>query len=190
MYDCRLYDCDIKNTEQGTTNWDWTQQLDGEQRTVWRGERGRSVFRTSSTASFWRIAGLGSTGSRYMDRHGIRIVISFISTITTVNDHNSVLVGLISNFRLNMLLRSPKGSYFKHTSNPYSKKSTRQPEFGAWAYNLDRGPPLQKVWEKIPDDTDVLITHGPPISEFLSSLLLFIECQSHNILVSLHSSVS
>lgn len=38
-----------------------------------------------------------------------------------------------------------------------------QPEFAGWAYNLDRGAPLQKVWEKIPDDTDVLMTHGPPI---------------------------
>jgi predicted phosphodiesterase len=37
-----------------------------------------------------------------------------------------------------------------------------QPEFCAWAFNVDRGAPLAKKWEKIPEDTDVLITHGPP----------------------------
>lgn len=37
-----------------------------------------------------------------------------------------------------------------------------QPRFYDWAFNLDRGSPLRQVWEKIPEDTDVLITHGPP----------------------------
>ena len=37
-----------------------------------------------------------------------------------------------------------------------------QPRFFDWAFNLDRGAPLAAVWAKIPDDTDVLITHGPP----------------------------
>lgn len=37
-----------------------------------------------------------------------------------------------------------------------------QPFFCNWAFNLPRGPELAKVWAKIPDDTDVLITHGPP----------------------------
>ncbi len=37
-----------------------------------------------------------------------------------------------------------------------------QPWFHDWAYNLDRGEPLREKWAKIPDDTDVLITHGPP----------------------------
>lgn len=37
-----------------------------------------------------------------------------------------------------------------------------QPRFFDWAFNLDRGPALAAVWAKIPDDTDVLITHGPP----------------------------
>lgn len=37
-----------------------------------------------------------------------------------------------------------------------------QPEFFNWAFNLPRhGEKLQHVWSKIPDDTDVLITHGP-----------------------------
>lgn len=37
-----------------------------------------------------------------------------------------------------------------------------QPWFGGWAFNLERGPALAAAWAKIPDGTDVLITHGPP----------------------------
>jgi len=38
-----------------------------------------------------------------------------------------------------------------------------QPEFFDWAFNLPRGEPLREKWRLIPDDTDVLITHGPPL---------------------------
>ncbi len=37
-----------------------------------------------------------------------------------------------------------------------------QPWFFDWAFNLERGPAIAKAWAKIPDDTEVLITHGPP----------------------------
>ena len=37
-----------------------------------------------------------------------------------------------------------------------------QPEFYDWAFNLPRGEKLQAKWDLIPEDTDVLITHGPP----------------------------
>jgi len=37
-----------------------------------------------------------------------------------------------------------------------------QPRFYDWAFNLDRGPQLAAKWALIPDDTDILITHGPP----------------------------
>jgi Icc-related predicted phosphoesterase len=38
-----------------------------------------------------------------------------------------------------------------------------QPEYFNWAFNLPRdGWRLKKHWSMIPDDTDVLITHGPP----------------------------
>ncbi|MAI33802.1 MAG: metallophosphoesterase [Rhodopirellula sp.] len=36
------------------------------------------------------------------------------------------------------------------------------PTFMDWAFMLERGKPLEECWAKIPDDTDVLITHGPP----------------------------
>ncbi|MHA2104937.1 MAG: metallophosphatase domain-containing protein [Candidatus Hodarchaeales archaeon] len=39
-----------------------------------------------------------------------------------------------------------------------------QPWFYDWAYNLPRGEPLRKKWALIPEDTDVLVTHGPPFS--------------------------
>ena len=38
-----------------------------------------------------------------------------------------------------------------------------QPEFGGWAFNLKRGEECVKKWNLIPEDTDVLITHGPPL---------------------------
>jgi Icc-related predicted phosphoesterase len=38
-----------------------------------------------------------------------------------------------------------------------------QPEFYNWAFNLPRnGDELFQKWNKIPNDTDILITHGPP----------------------------
>lgn len=38
-----------------------------------------------------------------------------------------------------------------------------QPEFCNWAFNLPRGEALREKWQMIPEDTDVLITHGPPL---------------------------
>lgn len=38
-----------------------------------------------------------------------------------------------------------------------------QPEFFNWAFNLPRnGELLYQRWANIPEDTDILITHGPP----------------------------
>lgn len=37
-----------------------------------------------------------------------------------------------------------------------------QPEFCNWAFNLPRnGESLKEKWDNIPDDVDILITHGP-----------------------------
>ncbi len=35
------------------------------------------------------------------------------------------------------------------------------PRFYDWAYNVDRGPEIAAKWSQIPNDCDVLITHGP-----------------------------
>lgn len=45
---------------------------------------------------------------------------------------------------------------FKFYGSPW------QPWFCNWAFNVQRGPALAAIWDQIPDDTDVLITHGPP----------------------------
>lgn len=38
-----------------------------------------------------------------------------------------------------------------------------QPEFYNWAFNLPRqGAELKEVWNMIPSDVDILVTHGPP----------------------------
>jgi predicted phosphohydrolase len=37
-----------------------------------------------------------------------------------------------------------------------------QPAFFDWAFNLPRGAALREKWARIPDDTEVLLTHTPP----------------------------
>lgn len=37
------------------------------------------------------------------------------------------------------------------------------PTFFDWAFNADRGKAIDVIWQRIPDDVDVLITHGPPV---------------------------
>ena len=36
-----------------------------------------------------------------------------------------------------------------------------QPWFYDWAFNRQRGPAIQKHWDLIPEDSDIVITHGP-----------------------------
>jgi Icc-related predicted phosphoesterase len=40
--------------------------------------------------------------------------------------------------------------------------SGNSPWFGGWGYNCHRGKEIAEKWKMIPDDTDILITHGPP----------------------------
>lgn len=37
-----------------------------------------------------------------------------------------------------------------------------QPAFGNMAFGLPRGDALRAVWDRIPDHTDILVTHTPP----------------------------
>lgn len=39
----------------------------------------------------------------------------------------------------------------------------RQPAFFNWAFNVDREQ-MKEVWERVPHDTNILLTHGPPLS--------------------------
>lgn len=45
---------------------------------------------------------------------------------------------------------------FKIFGSPYT------PYFGGWAYNVNRDD-LEYYWEEIESDTDIIITHGPPL---------------------------
>ncbi|XP_043521432.1 metallophosphoesterase MPPED2 isoform X1 [Frieseomelitta varia] len=38
-----------------------------------------------------------------------------------------------------------------------------QPEFCKWAFNVPRGEACLSKWEMIPSDTDILVTHTPPV---------------------------
>ncbi|KAL5010175.1 hypothetical protein ScPMuIL_012480 [Solemya velum] len=38
-----------------------------------------------------------------------------------------------------------------------------QPHHYGWAFNLERGCSLLNKWDQIPDETDILMTHGPPL---------------------------
>lgn len=38
----------------------------------------------------------------------------------------------------------------------------RQPWFHSWAFNVQRGPDIKRYWDAVPDDADILVTHGPP----------------------------
>ncbi len=40
--------------------------------------------------------------------------------------------------------------------------SPYQPEFFDWAFNKPRGEALERIWAQIPEDVNVLVTHGPP----------------------------
>jgi Icc-related predicted phosphoesterase len=37
------------------------------------------------------------------------------------------------------------------------------PFFFNWAFNRQRGQDIRRCWEAIPEDIDILVTHGPPL---------------------------
>lgn len=37
------------------------------------------------------------------------------------------------------------------------------PTFGHWAFMKNRGMEIKEIWDLIPENTDILITHGPPM---------------------------
>lgn len=40
--------------------------------------------------------------------------------------------------------------------------SSITPAFHNWAWNVPRGKKIRAYWDQIPDDIDMLVTHGPP----------------------------
>lgn len=51
------------------------------------------------------------------------------------------------------------------------------PEFNQWAFNVKREK-LFKYWESIPLDTNILVTHGPPLSILDNDLGIQLGCRS------------
>jgi len=65
-----------------------------------------------------------------------------------------------------MMASVPKGMYYLEDSSVEIEGlkfhgSPIQPTFFNWAFNRDRGEAIKRHWDMIPDDTDVLLTHGP-----------------------------
>lgn len=55
------------------------------------------------------------------------------------------------------------GDEYIHADGTKFYGSPVTPRFFDWAFNVNRGNDIAKHWQRIPDDTDVLITHGPPL---------------------------
>lgn len=57
--------------------------------------------------------------------------------------------------------------------------SPQTPTFGyGWAFNSDRGGDIRRYWDKIPENTHILITHGPPMG-ILDTVLDYQENMQH-----------
>lgn len=61
----------------------------------------------------------------------------------------------------------PEGLYYLeneslHLEGIHFWGSPITPTFMDWAFNRNRGSEIQRYWERIPEDVDILITHGPP----------------------------
>lgn len=61
----------------------------------------------------------------------------------------------------------PKGIHYLNDSGVVIEGtpiwgSPVSPRFFDWAFNRDRGPQIERHWSKIPRNTEILITHGPP----------------------------
>lgn len=86
------------------------------------------------------------------------------ATVITPGNHDWAFVWHEQDFKdecrklgLTLLIHEPfEFEGFKIFGSPYT------PEFFDWAYNVPRGPKLAAKWAQIPDDTNILITHGPP----------------------------
>ncbi len=47
-----------------------------------------------------------------------------------------------------------------------------QPEFHNWAFNVPRGEKIMEKWNLIPNDVDILVTHGPAFGKLDSRTLI------------------
>lgn len=85
-----------------------------------------------------------------------------------------ILIGGNHDGRLQMLSMPGKTLFFPTSESHYLFDSGTEvegfkvwgspwtPTFCDWHFMLDRGDPIKAKWDLIPDDTEILITHGPP----------------------------
>ncbi|MED6235487.1 hypothetical protein ATANTOWER_027460 [Ataeniobius toweri] len=52
-------------------------------------------------------------------------------------------------------------------------KTAWQPWYYGWGFNLPRGQALLDKWNQIPDSTDILVTHCPPLARLRSLQFIF-----------------
>jgi Icc-related predicted phosphoesterase len=66
-----------------------------------------------------------------------------------------------------LLLESEDTIYLENSSTEINGLkifgSPYTPEFNGWHFMRPRGDEMAKIWKQIPDDTDILVTHGPPL---------------------------
>jgi len=88
-----------------------------------------------------------------------------------MQDENEEARRLVSNFypTIEYLQDEELALYFDGYNGDMPEENVRiygspwQPEFCNWAFNLPRnGEEMKARWDAIPDNTDILVTHGPP----------------------------
>ena len=91
----------------------------------------------------------------WVDRQSYMNVISGLVAEQLYNDGQKLLKQFDTVYLLNSGFEYEGGKFW---GSPYSPSFHRQ----YWAFNADRGEEIKKHWNLIPNDTDILITHGPP----------------------------
>ncbi len=88
---------------------------------------------------------------RMFEDHGVEsnMIVNTYGNIVYLQDDDFVMYG-----------DGPNGDMPENNIRIYG--SPWQPEFYSWAFNLPKnGPGLASKWEAIPNNTDILVTHGP-----------------------------
>lgn len=99
-------------------------------------------------------------------------VIDFLKWFSQLNFQHKIFIGGNHDFFLEKNRRSfgkmvPQGVTYLNDSGIEINGlkiwgSPVIPWFYNWAFNVPRGQSIKKHWDRIPEDTKVLITHGPP----------------------------
>jgi Icc-related predicted phosphoesterase len=81
-------------------------------------------------------------------------------------DENEKIKGLLTGYKTIDYLQDERLDLFDEEDQQLViYGSPWQPEFHNWAFNLPRGEKIKEKWDLIPNDVDILITHGPPFSK-------------------------